>query len=196
MRAFVTAATAVLALGVLAACGNSATPTSTGQDSQRSSSQSAKPEPEPPSVIAEPTPPAGKPSDPGSGKPRDPGSGEPPVTIGPNGPVVPAGVTEVPPAQINASGLPTYLEYGNRVWAYDGGFSLQMFAAATSSCTGAEALVTEQASDSVTIVVRPVDGPQGGRPDDGVCATVMTPVPVTVTLDTPLQDRRIVLLAE
>ena len=48
----------------------------------------------------------------------------------------------------------------------------------------------------MTIVVRPIASPQGGRPDDGVCSMVMTPVPVAVTLDTPLQDRRIVLTAE
>lgn len=185
---------AVLALGVLAACGNTATSDSAGQANQTSQSQPTKPEP--PSDIAEPTPPAGQPPTPSAGKPRDPSSGEPPVTIGPNGPVVPAGVTEVPAGQIDATALPNYIEYGNRVWAYDGGFSLQMFASASSSCTGAEAVVTKQASDSVTIVVRPIASPQGGRPDDSVCGAVMTPVPVAVTLDTPLQDRRIVLTAE
>jgi hypothetical protein len=102
-------------------------------------------------------------------------------------------VTEVPASQVDASALPTYVEFGNKVWQYDGGFSLQLFASASSSCTGAQARVVDQSSDSVKILVEPLDAPQGGRPDAGVCAQVMTPVPVTVTLDTPLQDRKIVL---
>jgi hypothetical protein len=108
---------------------------------------------------------------------------------------VPAGVTEVPSSQVEASALPTYFEYGNRVWMYDGGFSLQLFAAASSSCTDAEAVVVDQSADTVKILVRPLASPQGGRPDDGACTMVMTPKPVTVTLDTPLQDRTVVLSA-
>jgi hypothetical protein len=117
------------------------------------------------------------------------------VTIGPNGPVVPAGVTEVPPSQVDASALPSYFEFGSKVWSYDGGFALQLFAAASSSCTDAEAVVVDQSADTVKIVVRPLPAPQGGRPDDGVCTMVMTPKPVTVTLDSPLQDRTILLSA-
>jgi hypothetical protein len=41
-----------------------------------------------------------------------------------------------------------------------------------------------------------MDQPQGGRPDDSICASVMTPMPVVVTLDTPLQDRLVVLAEE
>lgn len=188
MRAKLAATTAVLAL-VLTACGGNATTTPAGQARETSQSQESprSVKPEPPAVIAEPTPPAGK--------RQDPSGGAPPVTIGPDGPVAPAGVTEVPPSQVDASALPSYIEYGNKVWVYDDGFSLQMFASATSSCTGAEAQVVDQAADSVKIVVRPMAGPQGGRPDDGVCAMVMTPVPVTVRLDAPLKDRRIFLSA-
>jgi hypothetical protein len=117
------------------------------------------------------------------------------VTIGPDGPVVPAGVTEVPASQVEASALPSYFEYGNKVWVYDDGFSLQLFAAASSSCTDAEAVVVDQSADSVKIMVRPLDQPQGGAPDDGVCAMVMTPRAVHIALDSPLQDRLIVLSA-
>jgi hypothetical protein len=101
----------------------------------------------------------------------------------------------VPASQIEASALPSYFEYGNKVWAYDGGFSLQLFAAASSSCTDAEAVLVDQSADTVKIVVRPLDQPQGGRPDDGACAMVMTPKAVKISLDTPLQDRLIVLSA-
>jgi hypothetical protein len=190
MRAFLIATTAVLGLGVLAACGAQPSQTASDQAGHTSSSATKTP-PEPPSVIAEPT----EPTRPDAGKPQNPSNGEPPVTIGPNGPVVPPGVTEVPAAQVDASALPSYFEYGNKVWAYDGGFSLQMFAAASSSCTGAEARVVDQSANSVKIIVRPLDTQPGGRPDDSACSMVMTPKPVTVTLDTPLQDRKIVLSA-
>ncbi len=187
MRALLIATTAALALGVLAGCGNE--PARTASDQSDQSSQTQKPPPETPSDIVEPTPPG-----PG-GKPQDPAGGEPPVTIGPDGPVVPAGVTEVPAAQVDASALPNYFEYGDKVWMFNDGFALQMFAAASSGCSESEATVVDQSADSVKILVRPLDGPEGGRPDDGACTAVMTPRPVTVTLDTPLQDRTIYLSA-
>jgi hypothetical protein len=187
MRAFVVAVGAVLALGVLAACGQDAsTSGAAGQTSQ--SDQQTKVPPDTPSDVAEPTPPAGE-------KPQNPSGGPAPVTIGPDGPVVPEGVTEVPPSQVDASALPALAEYDNKVWAYNSGFSLQFFASASSSCTGVQATVVDQSSGSVKILVRPMDSPQGGRPDDGACAMVMTPKPVTVTLDQPLRDRKILLSA-
>jgi hypothetical protein len=189
MRAFLIATTVVLAVGVLAACGDQTTTGASdaaGQASQTSPSERpSKTAPEPPSDVVEPAPPAGK--------PQNPSSGEPPVSLGPDGPVVPDGVTEVPAAQVDATAVPTYFEYGNKVWEYDGGFSLQMFAAASTSCAGVEARVVDQSSDTVKILVQPLDQPQGGSPDGGVCSMVMTPRPVTVTLDSPLQDRKIVL---
>jgi hypothetical protein len=188
MRAFLIATTAVLAAGVLAGCGDQATQDASDAAGQTTVTQSERPAKTPPKLptdIAEPTPPAGK--------PQNPSSGEPPVSLGPNGPVVPDGVTEVPASQVDASAVPAYFEYGNKVWQYDGGFSLQMFASASTSCNGVEARVVDQSSDTVKILVQPLDAPQGGRPDDGVCAMVMTPKPVTVTLDSPLQDRKIVL---
>jgi len=185
MRVFLLATVAVFAL---AACGEQpAASDQAGQTTEIQFSQT-KTAPEPPSVIAEPTPPAGE-------KPRNPSTGEPPVTIGPNGPVMPAGVTEVPASQIDASAVVTYSEYGKKVWMFDGGFSLQLFADATSSCGEVQAVVVDQAADSVTIEVRQVEQPQGGGPDDKICASVMTPKPVVVKLDTPLQDRVIVLSA-
>lgn len=198
MRAFLIATSAVLALGVLAGCGGQAdqTPAAAGQDSQSNqpsapvtpTEPSKKPAPEPPSVVVEPTPPA-------NGKPQDPSGGQPPVTIGPNGPVVPAGVSEVPASQVDASALPSFVEYGNRVWVFNDGFSLQFFASASTACTGVEARVVDQSPDTVKIVVRPMNTPQGGRPDDQPCAMVMTPQAVTVTLDQPLRDRTVVLSA-
>jgi hypothetical protein len=196
MRAYLIATTAVLAAVALAGCGNQPTSTSAGQATSQTSETSETRPPESPSDVATPVPPSTEiePTPPG-GKPQNPSGGQPPVTIGPDGPVVPAGVTEVPASQVDASALPSYFEYGNKVWLFNDGFALQLFAAASSSCTDAEAVVVDQAADSVKIVVRPMAQPQGGRPDDGICATVMTPRPVTVTLDTPLRDRMILLSA-
>lgn len=194
---------AAVALGVLAGCGQKAEPagdaagstTTPSTSSTTSSSAPGKPAPstptpsEPPSNVVEPTPPA-------SAKPQHPSNGEPPVTIGPDGPVVPAGVTEVPAAQIDATALPDYYKYGGRVWAFDNGLSLQMFAMASSGCSAAEAVLVDQAADSIKVILRPMDQPQGGRPDDDkMCTAVLTPRAVVVTLDTPLQDRTIYLSA-
>lgn len=192
MRALLTTAAAALTLGVLAGCGDASTPAASDQTTTTTTTSERPPKTEPeaptPSDVATPEPPA-------AGKPQNPTGGEAPVTIGPNGPVVPAGVTEVPASQVDASALPTYVEYGNKVWQFEDGFSLQLFASASSSCTGAEAVVVDQTADAVKIVVRPLDQPQGGRPDDGICTMVMTPVPVTVTLDQPLRDRKVLLSA-
>jgi hypothetical protein len=191
MRALLTTATAVLALGVLAGCGDAATPAASDQStsSTTSAAQPSKTPPETPtpSDVATPQPPAGK--------PQDPAGGEPPVTIGPDGPVVPAGVTEVPAGQVDATALPQYVEFGNKVWQYNDGFALQLFAPASTGCSGAEAMVVDQTADAVKIVVRPLDQPPGGRPDDSVCTQVMTPVPVSVTLEQPLRDRQVLLSA-
>lgn len=200
MRAFLTATTVALGLGVLAACGTQ-TPAASDQAAHSSQTNNTgqmsatKPAPEPPSVIAEPTPPAATGNPPASGKPQNPSGGQAPVTIGPNGPVVPSGVTELPASQIDASALPNYYEYGNRVWAFDSGFSLQFFASASTACTGVQARVVDQSQDTVKILVEPLDAPQGGRPDGGPCAMVMTPQAVTVTLDMPVRDRKVVLSA-
>ncbi len=178
-----------LVLGVLAGCGEQVSPAGSegGATSTGVSAGTSAKAPPTASDVATPQPPAGK--------PQNPSGGEPPVSIGPNGPVVPAGVTEVPAKQVDASALPAFFEYGNKVWVYDGGFALQLFAAASSSCTDAEAVVVDQSADSVKIMVRPLAQPQGGRPDDGACAMVMTPKPVTVTLDSPLQNRKVLLTA-
>ena len=193
MRALLTTATAALALGVLAGCGNAATPAASDQNTTTTSSSSEAPSKTPPetptpSDVATPQPPE-------AGKPQNPVSGEPPVTIGPNGPVVPAGVTEVPAKQVDATALPQFIEFGDTVWQYNDGFALQLFASASTGCSGAEARVVDQSADAVKIVVSPLAQPPGGRPDDSVCTQVMTPVPVTVTLEQPLRDRMVLLSA-
>lgn len=191
MRALLIVTSAVAALAVLAACGDQGGQAASDQQPRTSQTgttgTSTKPAPEPPSTVVEPTPPV-------SEKPRNPSGGQAPVTLGPNGPVVPPGVTEVPAKQLDTSAFPNYVKYGNRVWAFDGGFSLQFFAAASTACSRLVARVVDQSPDTVKILVEPMDTPQGGRPDEP-CAMVMTPQAMTVTLDTPLQDRKVVLSA-
>jgi hypothetical protein len=125
-------------------------------------------------------------------EPKPPAGATPsaPVSMGPNGPVVPAGVTQVPVGQVDASALPDYYD-DREVWVFDDGYSLEMFAAASSGCSDAEAVVVDQPSDEVRITLRPLASPQGGRPDSRPCTAVMTPRPVTVRLTEPLGDRTI-----
>ncbi|HEX2131034.1 MAG TPA: hypothetical protein VHH15_05690 [Actinophytocola sp.] len=198
MRALLIAGAATAALVGLAGCGQD-TGQDTGPDTAGQSSESTT---EPMSTVVEPTPPAPtvtrtppstKPQDPPEDT-RPPGKPAAPVTLSPSGPVVPAGVRQVPSEQIDASAVPEYYQHRGQVWVYDDGHALQTFAMATSGCGDAEARVTTESASEVRIVMRPLPQPQGGPPDGRMCTTVMTPRPVTVTLDAPLGDRMIYLV--
>jgi hypothetical protein len=182
MRALLIATAAGLVL--LAGCGKEAAPSGSTQPDPTAPTKTE----EPATDIATPEPPGGKPQDPGT-------TPEPPVTQAPSGTglVVPAGVTQLPPEQVDATALP--MDYAERglVWVFDDGFSLQMFAMATSGCGGVDARVVDQTATEVRITLGAMDQPQGGPADDTMCTTVMTPKPVTVTLDAPLQDRKVLL---
>jgi hypothetical protein len=146
--------------------------------------------PVPPSAV--PVPPSTKPQDPPGGPGTTP---DPPVTISPTGPVVPAGVTQVPSAQVDASAVPEYHDHRGLVWVYDDGYSLQMFASASSGCGDAQARITSESASEVRIEMRSLPQPQGGPADAPACTTVITPRPVTVALDAPLGERQIYLAA-
>jgi hypothetical protein len=174
--------TAAAGLVLLAGCGQ-AVPTGSSGPSGPTQTE------EPPTVIATAVRPGDKPQDPGA-------TPEPPVSKAPTGTglVVPPGVTQLPPEQVDASALPPseYDEHG-LVWMFDDGFSLQMFAMATSGCGGVQAKVVDQTATEVRISLGPIDQPQGGGADDEMCTAVITPRPVTVTLDAPLGDRKVFL---
>ncbi len=106
---------------------------------------------------------------------------------------VPAGVTQVPAAQVDASAVPEYYDYRGQVWVFDDGYSLQAFAMATSGCGGVEAELVDQSATEVRITMGPQAEPKDGSSDDRVCTEVETPRPVTVALDAPLGDRKIFL---
>lgn len=197
MRALLTTATAALALGVLAGCGDASTPAASDQTAtttETTAGTTAAPSKTPP---VPPTPsdvPAQRP--PSAGKPRNPTDGQPRITVDQGEVVVPPGLKQVPAAQVDASAVPEYYgEFRGKVWLHEDGFTLETMAYASSGCTSAEAVLVDQGPDAVKIILRPLDQPQGGQPDDSLCASVMTPLPVTVTLDQPLQDRKILLSA-
>jgi hypothetical protein len=183
MRALLFATlTAVAAVG-LAGCGqDSAAPADEKPATETTSSQ-------PPSQTATKPPEYPKPPE----DPKPPSETSAPVSLSPTGVVVPDGVTKVPTAQVDSSALPVYYEHRGEVWEFDGGRSLQLFAAASSGCTDAEAVVLDQSAADIRITVRPLNRPPGGRPDDGVCTAQVTPRPVVVRLDAPLGDRTIYL---
>lgn len=186
MRAVWSAAVAAALVG-LAGCGQANEPTSaaprTSVESQ-STLATAIP-PKPPSVVPQPTT---KPQTP-------PGDPTAPVSMSPTGPVVPPGVTQVPSAQVDASGVPEYYDHRGLVFVYDGGRSLQMFAAASSGCGEVQAVVTSSTATDVRIEMRALPQPNGGPADAPACTTVITPRPVTVALDAPLGDRIVHLTA-
>jgi hypothetical protein len=193
MRALLLATLAAAAVVGLAGCGQDATP---AKDAKQAASTVATTGTSTVQTGASATAPVPPLSSPVKRPPQPPPANatpSAPVTMGPNGPVVPPGVTQVPAAQIDASALPAYYENRGDVWVYDDGYSLEMLAAASSGCSEAEAVVVDQSPDGVRITLRPLAQPQGGRPDSRPCTAVMTPRPVTVKLTEPLGDRKIYL---
>jgi predicted small lipoprotein YifL len=191
MRALLLATLAAVAVVGLAGCGQDGTPA--GAKSSEKASEKPSTASTGPSVTA-PVPPLStsiqRPPEP---KPPAGATPTPPVTMGPNGPVVPPGVTQVPAARVDVSALPAYYEHRGDVWVYDDGYSLEMLAAASSGCSEAEAVVVDQTPEAVRIMLRPLAQTQGGRPDSRPCTAVMTPRPVTVRLREPLGDRTVYL---
>lgn len=179
--------TSLVAVAGLSACTHDAGTADTSGTLPRSSQVTTQPPSTAPPSASQPGIAPGEPAP--DGKPSAP------VTLSPQGePVVPPGVEQVPAAQVDASALPTYYKLHGDVWVFDDGYSLEMFAAASSGCTDAEAVVVSQSSSEVKLTLRPLDAQPGGRPDGGgACTAVMTPKPVTVRLDQPLGDRMIYL---
>jgi hypothetical protein len=139
---------------------------------------------------------AASPPQSGSAAIPQPFTSAPPVTMGPNGPVVPGGVEALPPSQLDSKNLPDY--YTERhVWVFNAGRSLQLFAVARNGCSGVEANPTQQSATDVTIAIRPLDQPMGEHPDGNpMCTQALTLKSVVVQLAEPLGTRRVHLVAE
>jgi hypothetical protein len=99
------------------------------------------------------------------------------------------GATEVPPPKVDGSTLPD--TYKKTVTATADGRTLQVIGQA-GGCKVATAEVTAQAADSVLVTLVTTYYPPAGG---GVCTQEIRDVPLTVALDAPLADRRVVLEA-
>lgn len=119
---------------------------------------------------------------------RPPGqSGVPTPPPQSSAPPLPA-PTEVPPARVDGSTLPE--TYKPQVAVANDGKTLQVIGQA-GGCKTASAEVTAQSADQVLItLVTTYYAPNGG-----VCTQELRDVPLNVTLDAPLGDRRVVLEA-
>ncbi|GGP40467.1 hypothetical protein [Saccharothrix coeruleofusca] len=141
---------------------------------------SASPEPSAPGAV----PPSSPGSQPGS-QPGRTGSAQPPQTSA--APVPDA--SEVPADRVDGSTLPD--TYKQRVLVSGDGRTLQVIGL-TGGCKNASAEVTAQSGDSVLItLVSTYYPPEGG----GMCSQELRDIPLTVTLDAPLGDRRVILEA-
>lgn len=193
MRALLTTATAALTLCVLAGCGDASTPAASDQTTTTTTSSSTPAAPPSKTPPVTPTP-SDAATPPAAGKPQNPTSGEPLLKIEGGKVVVPPGVTELPVSQVDASAVPRYeSDFSRKAWLHEDGFTVEVIGYASSGCTGVQGRVVDQTPDAVKIVLSPLDEPQGGKPDDSMCTTVMTPRPVAVTLDQPLSDRKVML---
>ncbi|MBM7810667.1 hypothetical protein [Saccharothrix algeriensis] len=161
----------VLAVLIAAGCGGDGSPsgsppfTPSTEPSSASVTASATP-----SVTA--SPPASTPVGP------PPQSSAPPLP----------GATAVPAEQVDGSALPD--AYRREAWVSPDGRTVQV-AGLAGGCKRASAEVEAQSADQVLITLVTTYH----RPEGGVCTEELFPVPVDVTLDAPLGDRRIVLEA-
>jgi hypothetical protein len=98
------------------------------------------------------------------------------------------GPTEVPAAQVDGSTLSDL--YKRQAWTSSDGRTLQVVGLG-GGCKTASAEVTAQSADQVQITLVTTYYP----PEGGVCTQEVHDVPLNVTLDAPLGDRRVVLEA-
>ncbi|MGQ0838726.1 hypothetical protein [Actinokineospora sp.] len=173
MRISLLTAGAVLALLVLTACGQRADQVGVGAAPETTTvviSTSSAPPPE----VSGPVP------------------APPQVSVDPTGVAVPPGLRELPPTQVDAKGLPaTYTD--RRVWVSADGTVLELIAVAMDSCAGVEGRVVEATASAVRVALSPMAQTQGG-PEGQICATVLTPRPISVPLGEPLGKRTVVIV--
>ncbi|MFI9817118.1 hypothetical protein [Saccharothrix variisporea] len=141
--------------------------------------------------------PAGAPGGSSTTQPTTTGSSVPLTTLSspttvpqpppqPSAEPLPGGPTAVPAERIDASTLSDL--YKKDVQASADGRTLRVLGLA-GGCKRASAEVAAQAADQVRITLVTTYYP----PNDGVCTQELYDVPLNVTLDAPLGDRRVVL---
>lgn len=166
MRAQIIAAGAAVLLGTLTACGQS-NDNSPAANNQAGSTPASEVRPTGPTTTDAQAPPIA-----GTGTAT----------------ALPPGATVLPQDRIDSGGMPNQRE----VAIGPDGRTLTLNVMARDACSGVEATVTEENAQAVKIELTPMMLPQGGQPDR-VCAQVLTPRQVTVTLKEPLGNRKLVI---
>lgn len=162
-----------VALAVLALAGCTGTDTTGSTHAAGSSTTSTAA----PTTLSSPVPTSG--SAPGTTRPAPPtqSSAAP----------LPGGETPVPAARVDGGTLPD--TYERQAWTSADGRTLRVIGLA-GGCRTASAEVTAQAADQVLITLVTTYHP----PAEGTaCTQELRDVPLDVTLDAPLGDRRVVL---
>lgn len=111
---------------------------------------------------------------------------QPPVSISEEKPVVPPNVTPVPKEKVITTSLSDL--YRSEAYVFGDGRDVEVFGVG-GGCKEARAEVTAQSADLVQITLVTITK----QPPGTMCTQEIRQVPLTVRLDAPLGDRRLVL---
>ncbi|MEU7480936.1 hypothetical protein AB0A63_33515 [Lentzea sp. NPDC042327] len=123
-------------------------------------------------------------STPGSSSPSAPV--QPPVSISQEKPVVPPDVTPVPQEKVDSTSLSE--TFRTEAYVFGDGRDVEVFGVG-GGCKEARAEVTAQSAEVVQVTLVTITK----QPPGTVCTQEVREVPLTVRLDAPLGDRRLVL---
>lgn len=111
---------------------------------------------------------------------------QPPVSISEEKPVVPPGVTPIPKEKVDTTTLSD--TYRDEAYVFGDGRDVEVFGVG-GGCKEARAEVTGQSAEVVQITLVTITK----QPPGTLCTQEIRQVPLTVRLDAPLGDRRLVL---
>lgn len=111
---------------------------------------------------------------------------QPPVSISEEKPVIPPNVTPVPKEKVDTTSLSD--TFREEAYVFGDGRDVEVFGVG-GGCKEARAEVTGQSADVVQITLVTITK----QPPGTVCTQEVRQVPLTVRLDAPLGDRRLVL---
>ncbi|ANZ34944.1 hypothetical protein BBK82_01495 [Lentzea guizhouensis] len=123
-------------------------------------------------------------SAPGSGSPSAPVT--PPVSISEEKPVIPPNVTPVPKEKVDSTSLSD--TFRTEAYVFNDGRDIEVFGLG-GGCKEARAEVTAQSAEVVQVTLVTITK----QPPGTICTQEVRQVPLTVRLDAPLGDRRLVL---
>lgn len=128
------------------------------------------------------------PSTPGSSGVNPTAPVQPPVSISEEKPVVPPNVTPVPKERVDTTSLSD--TYRDEAYVFGDGRDIEVFGVG-GGCKEARAEVSGQSADLVQITLVTITK----QPPGTMCTQEIRQVPLTVRLDAPLGDRRLVIEA-